>query len=125
MRYDNILSPSRASRYTGGFGAELTAVDYFVDLYSRMRKGLYAHPYLIDATNVHELHEMTFVFVAIDDAPAKEPIINAVVEFGIPFVDVGMGVEQVDEWLHQPACTTDAPAGDSVRSVTVEGRISR
>lgn len=63
-------------------------VDYFADLYGNMRHGIVAHPYRVDADNVAELQEMTFVFIAIDDTQAKEPIISALRKFGIPFVDV-------------------------------------
>lgn len=71
-------------------------VHHFAEVYGNMRHGIVAHPYRIDADNVAELQEMTFVFVAIDDAEAKEPIIGALRKFGIPFVDVGMGVEMID-----------------------------
>lgn len=74
-------------------------VDHFNAIYSNMRTGIVSHPYPINACNVGELREMTFVFVAIDDAPSKEPIVTALLQFGIPFVDVGMGVEMVDDQL--------------------------
>jgi hypothetical protein len=74
-------------------------VDYFLGIYSRMREGIITHGHRIDETNVHELREMTFVFIAIDDAPAKAPIIRALTEWGIPFIDVGMGVDEVDGHL--------------------------
>lgn len=74
-------------------------VDYFSGIYSNMHRGIVAHPYDIDSGNVGELAELTFVFLAIDDAFAKEPIIDALIEFRIPFIDVGMGVHVVDEQL--------------------------
>jgi hypothetical protein len=70
-------------------------VDHFTKLYSNMRTGIIPHPYAVTADNVHELRHMTFVFLAIDDARAKRPIVEALVEFGIPFIDVGMGVNEV------------------------------
>ena len=81
-------------------------VDHFVGIYSRMRNAIVAHPYSIDETNADELREMTFVFIAIDDAPAKEPIIKALLMYGIPFVDVGMGVEEIDERITGSLRTT-------------------
>ena len=74
-------------------------VEYFKALYGRMKNGIVAHPYRVDESNVHELRECTFVFIAIDDAPSKRPIIDALMEFSIPFIDVGMGVETVDDRL--------------------------
>ncbi len=71
-------------------------VDYLADTYGRIRNGIVTHPYPIDGANADELRDMTFVFIAIDDAPAKAPIIKFLLEAEIPFVDVGMGVEAVD-----------------------------
>ncbi|MBA2610142.1 MAG: ThiF family adenylyltransferase [Actinobacteria bacterium] len=70
-------------------------VDHFTAIYSNMRTGILPHPYAITAENVSELRDMTFVFLAIDDAPAKKPIVDALLEMGIPFIDVGMGVNEV------------------------------
>ena len=64
-----------------------------------MRRGIQRHPYPVDETNVGELSDMSFVFVAIDDAEAKAPIMDFLVKSGIPFIDVGMGVEAVDGHL--------------------------
>lgn len=71
-------------------------VDHFGAIYERMRTGIVLHPFMIDDTNVHELETMTFVFIAIDDATAKEPIVTALLQYGLPFVDVGMGVDSID-----------------------------
>lgn len=96
-------------------------VDHFAEVYGNMRHGIVAHPYRIDADNVAELQEMTFVFVAIDDAEAKEPIISALRKFGIPFVDVGMGVEMIDGRLTGILRTT---TGTPDKDDHVESRIS-
>jgi hypothetical protein len=64
-----------------------------------MRTGIVAHPYHLTDTNLSELDTMTFVFLAIDDAPAKKPVITALIERGIPFVDAGMGVQEVGQRL--------------------------
>lgn len=74
-------------------------VDYYAGIYGEMRHGITAHPYRIDEANVSELLEMTFVFVAIDDAAAKAPIITALIDAGIPFIDVGMGINTVGDKL--------------------------
>lgn len=81
-------------------------VDHFVDIYSRMRRGIIAHPYFIDETNLDELRNCTFVFLAVDDAEAKAPIITALLDWQIPFVDVGMGIELVDGRLTGVVRTT-------------------
>lgn len=70
-------------------------VEHFTAIYSNMHRGIVPHPYDLDATNVDELRDLTFVFICIDDSEAKKPIFAALEEFGIPFIDVGMGVDEV------------------------------
>jgi ThiF family len=74
-------------------------VDYLKERYSAMHRGVVAHPYFLDASNVAEIDEMAFVFLAIDDGLAKETIVARLEERGIPFVDVGMGIYKVDGTL--------------------------
>lgn len=71
-------------------------VHHFAEIYSRMHRGIVPHPYFIDDTNVDELRGLDFVFIAIDDGEAKKLIVEALEAFGIPFIDVGMGVEEID-----------------------------
>lgn len=105
------LRSHNAFRAPGAIGLdELNAaprkVDHFVTAYSQMRAGITAHPYAIDDSNVDALRDMSFVFIAIDDAEAKKPIIDALASFGIPYVDVGMGVEAIDGRLTGSLRTT-------------------
>ncbi|UOF02887.1 ThiF family adenylyltransferase [Bdellovibrio reynosensis] len=66
--------------------------EYFGEIYSMMRNGIVVHPYEVNSTNLDHLKEMTFVFIAIDNGPAKRTIIEALEAWNIPFIDVGMGV---------------------------------
>jgi len=74
-------------------------VEYFRDHYSRMHRHIVAHPYHIDATNVGELNDMAFVFLSVDSRNAKKLIVESLEQTQIPFVDVGMGIELVDDAL--------------------------
>ena len=74
----------------------LTKVAYYAEMYSVMRSGIVAHPYYLDEDNVDELKEITFVFIAIDDGPPKRHIIAALERFDVSFIDVGMGLYNVD-----------------------------
>ncbi|MDQ3819256.1 MAG: ThiF family adenylyltransferase [Acidobacteriota bacterium] len=74
-------------------------VAYFSELYSKMRRNIFAHPYFIDASNVDELRGMNFVFLCIDSGRDKQAIVEKLEEWGIPFIDVGMGVELVEDSL--------------------------
>ena len=81
------------------FGTAPKKVSYFKDLYSRMRRGIVAHDCHIDASNTDKLREMDFVFLCIDDGEAKRIIVESLESLGIRFVDVGMGIELVDDSL--------------------------
>jgi ThiF family len=65
---------------------------YFEQLYSKMRRGILGHADYINAANVDQLRDMNFVFLCLDKGDAKRLVVDKLEEFGIPFVDVGMGV---------------------------------
>jgi hypothetical protein len=75
---------------------QMPKVSYYESKYSQLRRGIVPHVMYVDETNAVELREMEFVFIAIDNGPAKLKIIYALEGFGIPFIDVGMGVDLVD-----------------------------
>lgn len=96
-------------------------VDYFRALYSRMHRGIVAHDYRIDESTVAELQGMDFVFLSLDGGTAKRLIVDKLHEFGIPFVDVGMGVTLDDGSLGGILrVTTSTPA----KRDHVDGRIT-
>jgi len=72
---------------------------YLKRTYSNMHKGIVDHQRCIAADNIEQLQDMDFVFLCVDDAPAKEPIVVKLEESGIPFVDLGMGVDLTDDAL--------------------------
>lgn len=74
-------------------------VNYFAEVYSRMHRGIVPHPYHIDGSNVDELRGMGFVFLCLDRGSDKKQIVEPLIKWGVPFVDVGMGVELVDGQL--------------------------
>lgn len=65
---------------------------YFKLRYEKMHRRIVEHDYYMNASNVGELRGMAFVFLCIDEAPEKQPIIARLLEWRIPFVDVGMGI---------------------------------
>lgn len=74
-------------------------VHYHAGRYEPMRRGILAHDVHIDASNVSMLEGMDFVFLCMDRGDVKRPIIEKLEECGIPFIDVGMGIELVDNQL--------------------------
>ncbi|MGE0764239.1 MAG: ThiF family adenylyltransferase [Bdellovibrionales bacterium] len=86
--------------------------EYFGRLYSKMRNGIVVHPYEVDTSNVESLKAMSFVFICIDNGPAKRIIIEKLESWNIPFVDVGMGVYLVDNKLGGIVRVTSSSEGN-------------
>ncbi len=76
--------------------AHLRKVDYYHELYSRMHRGIVPHAVYVDETNIGELKDFDFVFLCMDARPGKEIVVRKLEEFGIPFIDTGMGLEDSD-----------------------------
>jgi hypothetical protein len=76
-----------------------TKVSYFLAQYCKMHRGIKAHPVKIGAGNVAELIDFNFVFLCMDSGPAKKLIVNTLQANGIPFVDVGIGTDLLEDSL--------------------------
>src|SRR5437762_1059166 len=74
-------------------------VEHFQRKYDPLRRNIFAHPVHIDESNIEELRDMAFVFLAIDAGRAKKYIIEKLEEFGISFIDTGIGVYQANNSL--------------------------
>lgn len=70
-------------------------VFYWRDKYSAMHTGIVAHEYRVNGGNVQELASFDFVFLCMDSGPDKLEIVIALEEMGIPFIDTGIGVQEV------------------------------
>lgn len=71
--------------------------EYFAAEYSRMHTGIVAHPEPLSMHNIELLTDATFVFLAAADAAERPSIMTWLRDRGIPFIDVGMGLHQIDE----------------------------
>lgn len=86
-------------------------VEYHKERYAKVRNGIYAHANYLDEHNLHLLDGFDFVFVSIDSGSAKKGIFEFLKSKDIPFVDVGIGVQLVDDKLtgiiRTTLCTAD------------------
>lgn len=73
-------------------------VTYLAEIYDKMRRKIHAHEVFADGKTA-ALREMSFVFMCLDRGSAKKTIVNSLVEWGIPFVDVGMGILRAQDSL--------------------------
>lgn len=94
-------------------------IDYFKNQYSKMHRGIIAHGGYMDDSSVAELREMNFVFLCLDRGADKRSIVDALLECGIPFVEVGLGVQLDNESLggvlRVTTSTANHPAGAKVK----------
>jgi hypothetical protein len=94
LNHNAFISPGAPS--VEELREKLLKVKYFQNLYSKMRRGIFAHPGYITEANVEQLHQLDFVFLSMDGGAVKEMIIRKLTEWGVPFIDVGMGLELVN-----------------------------
>jgi len=71
-------------------------VHYLKDIYSRMHRGLVAHPVALTQSNLQLLDGITFAFLAMDASDDKRRVVERLETLGVSFIDVGMGLELVD-----------------------------
>lgn len=79
--------------------ARRNKAEYFAEEYSRMHTGITAHAEYLTADNLHLLQGATFVFLAAADAAERPAIMAWLHDHEVPFIDVGMGLSQVDAGL--------------------------
>lgn len=99
---DDIIDRATVYRMPGALTIEeadkqLYKTDYLKSVYDRMRVGVESHPVRIDQTNLRELKDCKFVFIAVDDGPSRGLIARYLSENGISFIDTGIGVDKVSE----------------------------
>ena len=80
---------------------KLSKVQLYKERYSRMRNGVVAHEDDVTDANVSCLSRLNFVFVAVDsdNNATRHWLLPALGEMKVPFIDVGMGIERVDDKL--------------------------
>jgi hypothetical protein len=74
-------------------------VDYLAGIYSKMHRRIIPHAVAIASDNLHLLEGLSFVFICIDGGAAKQQIVQKLEALGVSFIDVGMGLELVEESL--------------------------
>ena len=97
LSHNAFRAPGAASLDT--LRGQPTKVGYLHGIYSQMHKYIILHDYRLEAGNLEELSAMHFVFLCVDDGPSKKSIVQKLMETGIAFIDVGIGVQDIDGLL--------------------------
>lgn len=71
--------------------------DVYANRYENFRHGLKIKALHIDESSINELEGVTFAFVCVDKGPSRLGIFKALISAGIPFIDIGMGLERKQE----------------------------
>ncbi|MDI1324431.1 MAG: ThiF family adenylyltransferase [Algoriphagus sp.] len=93
-QHNAFRSPGAASLEI--LSESLSKVNYYYGIYSEMHKGVQVHEYNVKKGDLTELDGMSFVFVSIDNNAARKMITDYLAQNRIPFVDVGLGVTEVN-----------------------------
>ena len=93
-QHNAFRAPGAASRADLERG--LSKVDYLIEKYAPMRRGIVGHEKFVTESNVAQLAQFSFVFVFFDSGSARRTILNFLRSTEVPFIDVGMDVQSVE-----------------------------
>lgn len=97
LQHNAFRSPGAASIET--LNKRIKKVDYYASIYSQMRRGMRVFPEKVTEANIDLLKALSYVFICIDSNKARSVIISKLREFGVAFIDVGLGVNVANENL--------------------------
>ena len=71
-----------------------TKAQVYGDRYENFRTGLKASPTFLDASSTDDLEGVTFAFVCVDKGESRAGIFDLLISRGVPFIDVGIGLNR-------------------------------
>lgn len=85
--------------------------------YDNFRTGISIKPKFIDSSCLNDLDGVTFAFVCVDKGSSREGIFDLLISMGIPFIDVGMGLNRKQGSINGMLRTTyySADHGQNIR----------
>lgn len=119
LQHNTFRSPGAAS--LEDLRRQIKKVEYFAEVYGRMRTGIVPHAVRLDDTNVQVLREFDFVFVCVDRGSVRKVVLEWLIAHGVSFVDVGMGVEVTPDTKLFAVCRTTA--GTPERTMHIPSRV--
>jgi predicted ThiF/HesA family dinucleotide-utilizing enzyme len=97
LQHNAFRTPGAASVDT--LSRQAKKVQHFKEIYSNVYKNINAIDGFITEDNLSLLDGLTCVFICIDRGRIKKAIMNYLLHIGITFIDVGMGINKVDDTL--------------------------
>ena len=96
-QHNAFRAPGAAAAAT--FESQLNKADYFQQVYSNMHRHIISHSWFLEESNVGELGDLTFVFLAMDSGPDKQIVVDFLSSRGISFIDTGIDIQQTPNGL--------------------------
>lgn len=87
--------------------------DYFKSIYGNMHQNIISHPYNIDESNIENLRDLDFVFLAMDSGNDKQKIVEFLAENKISFIDTGIDITKIGTELIGMTRSTLSKDGDT------------
>jgi len=97
LQHNAFRSPGAAT--AAQLDQKLNKAVYFAKIYSAMHKHIQAVPDFVTPENLQALDNLSFVFIAVDNNRVRKLATDYLLQKKIPFIDVGLGVEMVDDKL--------------------------
>ncbi|MEQ9216814.1 MAG: ThiF family adenylyltransferase [Cyclobacteriaceae bacterium] len=99
--YDgDLMRQHNAFRAPGAAGEDefdVPKVEYFGEMYSKIHSGIKQHPHFIEESNLSELKDNSLVFLCVDNNDTRKLIINYLKEQCVTVIDIGLGVNKVND----------------------------
>lgn len=118
--HNAFRSPGAASGEKLDAESGIKKVDYYFEIYSNMHNGIKPHAKYITSDNIHELNGFNYVFISVDKNEARYSITKALLGMGVTFIDVGIGVNKVENNLNGAIRVT---VGSTLKSDHLDLRI--
>ena len=81
------------------FNQKIKKADYFKSIYSNMHNNIISNPVNIIEGNVNLLKDLSYVFICVDKSSVRNMIISNLIQSGVTFFDVGLGLTMADNNL--------------------------
>ncbi len=95
LQHNAFRAPGAASFKT--LGDKPSKVNYYADIYGKMRHGIFPHEEYLNDETVEKLVGFDFVFLCVDNAVVRKLVSDFLHNQKIPFIDVGMKLELIEE----------------------------
>lgn len=97
--HNAFRSPGAISIETLETTNNLQKVDYYYKIYSNMHSGIKPHAKFVTVENINELRDFNYVFISVDNNQARYNITQCLLNLGVAFIDVGLGVNKIEDSL--------------------------